>query len=203
MTKRHSRRKTGGAGDGNAKKPPAGSGLSTDLPDTAPGSAATVAHFEEGRRSADRTANSAPRPTLAHAIEAQRLNLTYVHEVVVSNVSLLRDAEGLQVAGADIGFCCEVIRDLLEPVIDKLRPIVVDADQGSVQLERVTLEKATELAREKLFRVHSIALLVAHALKSEKDEYAANLRLVFVAISKMMDDTLTALDTAVLGITRR
>lgn len=196
MSKRQSRQKAGGAGDGRAKKPASGSALSTDIDRAASGPAATILHSEKKKATdVERPPHTNSRQALAQAIEVQRLNLSRVREVVTSNVSLLRDAEGLEAAGADIGYCCEVISELLEPIIGRLGLLAADAKQPP--------ENAIGEAQHQLYRVHSVTLVVAHALQAEQDEYAANLRLVFVAIAKMMQEALTALDPVVLSIPRR
>lgn len=195
MSKRHSRRKAGGASNGRAKKPASGSALSTDKDRAASGPAVATVHSKKKRPDVDRRSDMNPRQELAQAIEVQRLNLSRVREVVTSNVSLLRDAEGLEAAGADIGYCCEVISELLEPIIGRLGLLAADAKQPP--------ENAIGEAQHQLYRVHSVTLVVAHALQAEQDEYAANLRLVFVAIAKMMQEALTALDPVVLSIPRR
>lgn len=196
MSKRHSRRKEGVADDGRAKKPASGSALPTDKDRAAPGAAASTVHSKRKNPDVDRRSDANQRQELVQAIEAQRLNLSRVREVVTSNVSLLRDAEGLEAAGADIGYCCEVIGELLEPIIGRLGLLTADANQP---LESAAIGDA----QHQLYRVHSVTLIVAHALQSEQDEYAANLHLVFVAIAKMMQEALTALDPVVLSIPRR
>jgi len=151
-----------------------------------------------------------PPPTadaLTKAVEAQRLLLVRVQSVVLGNISILRDSYGLETGGIDICYSCEVVRDMLERVItnlDTFRIIVSSGDEASLPLDAVALARIIGVPRYELFRAQSVTRLIARVLEDDRqDSYAASLRVVFLALGDMLDETITQLEPMSLGLPAR
>ena len=151
-----------------------------------------------------------PPPTanaLTKAVEAQRLQLVRVQAVVLGNISILRDSYGLEMGGIDICYCCEVVRDMLGRVItnlDTFRTIVAADDESPLPLDAVALARIIGVPRYELFRAQSVTRLIARVLKDDrKDSYEASLRVVFVVLGDMLEETITQLEPMNLGLPAR
>jgi hypothetical protein len=141
---------------------------------------------------------------LTKAIEVQRLQLVRVQAVVLANISILRDSYGLEMGGADICYCCEVLRDSLERVLtnlDAFRSLARSDGEPSLARDAMALAHIVSVPRHQLFRAQGLIRLVARVLSDDdKDSYAANLRVVFVALGDILEETLTELEPMSLGL---
>jgi hypothetical protein len=144
---------------------------------------------------------------LSKAVEVQRLQLVRVQAVVLGNISILRDSYGLEMGGIDICYCCEVVRDMLERVmtnLDTFRTIVGSDDESSLPLDALALARIIGVPRYELFRAQSVTRLIARVLKDDrKDSYEASLRVVFVVLGDMLDETIAQLEPMNLGLPAR
>lgn len=141
---------------------------------------------------------------LTKAIEAQRLQLVRVQAVVLANISILRDSYGLEMGGADICYCCEVVRDILERVLtnlDSFRIMARSDGEPSLARDAMALAHIIGVPRHQLFRAQGLTRLIARVLSDDnKDSYAANLRVVFVALGDILEETITQLEPMSLGL---
>ena len=154
---------------------------------------------------ASRRARQPPNAdALTKAIEAQRVQLVRVQAVVLANISILRDSYGLEVGGADICYCCEVVRDILERVLanlDSFSSLARSDGEPSLARDALALAHVISVPRHQLFRAQAVIRLIARVLNADdKDSYAANLRVVFVALGDILEETLTQLEPMSLGL---
>jgi hypothetical protein len=151
-----------------------------------------------------RTRPPARADALTRAIETQRLQLVRVQAVVLANISILRDSYGLEMCGADICYCCEVVRDILERVLtnlDSFRSMARSDGEPSLCRDAMALAHIISVPRHHLFRAQGLIRLLARVLSDDnKDSYAANLRVVFVALGEILEETLTQLEPMSLGL---
>lgn len=141
---------------------------------------------------------------LTKAIEAQRLQLFRVQAVVLANISILRDSYGLEVGGADICYCCEVVRDILERVLtnlDSFSSLARSDGEPSLARDAMALAHIIGVPRHELFRAQGLIRLIARVLSDDnKDSYAASLHVVFVVLGDILEETLTQLEPMSLGL---
>lgn len=141
---------------------------------------------------------------LTKAIETQRVQLVRVQAVVLANISILRDSYGLEMGGADICYCCEVVRDILERVltnVDSFSTLARSDGEPSLARDATALAHVISVPRHQLFRAQGLIRLIARVLSEDnKDSYAANLRVVFVALGDILEETLTQLEPMSLGL---
>jgi hypothetical protein len=141
---------------------------------------------------------------LAQAIEKQRVQLARVHAVVLANIALLQESYGLNVDGADVCYCCEVVRDLLDRVmgnLESVRNIVRTDCEPYVHLDADALGFLVGTTRHSLFRAQAVTFAIARMLSThDKGSYGASLRLVFSSLGGMMEDSITQLDPSSLGL---
>jgi hypothetical protein len=141
---------------------------------------------------------------LTKTVEAQRLQLVRVQAVVLANISILRDSYGLEMGGADICYCCEVVRGILERVLtnlDSFRIMARSDGEPSLARDAMALAHIIGVPRHQLFRAQAVIRLIARVLSDDKkDSYAANLRIVFVALGDILEEALTQLEPTSLGL---
>jgi hypothetical protein len=161
----------------------------------------------KGTRSEDVSRRVRPPPNadvLTKTVEAQRLQLVRVQAVVVANISILRDSYGLEMGGADVCYCCEVVRDILERVLtnlDSFRIMARTDGEPSLARDAMALAHVISVPRHQLFRGQAVIRLIARVLNHDrKDSYAANLRIVFVALGDILEEVLTQLEPTSLGL---
>jgi hypothetical protein len=123
---------------------------------------------------------------------------------VRANISILRDSYGLEVGGADICYCCEVVRDIVARVltnIDTFSSLARSDGEPSLARDAMALAHVISVPRHQLFRAQALVRLTARVLNADdKDSYAANLRVVFVALGDILEETLTQLEPMSLGL---
>jgi hypothetical protein len=106
--------------------------------------------------------------------------------------------------GADICYCCEVVRDILERVLtnlDSFRIMARSDGEPSLARDAVALAHIIGVPRHQLFRAQAVIRLIARVLSDDKkDSYAANLRIVFVALGDILEEALTQLEPTSLGL---
>jgi hypothetical protein len=157
--------------------------------------------------SADASRRARPLPNadaLTKPVEAQRLQLVRVQAVVLANISILRDSYGLEMGGADICYCCEVVRDILDRILtnlDTFRVMARSDGEPSLARDAMALAHIIGVPRHQLFRAQAVIRLIARVLSDDKkDSYAANLHVVFVALGDILEQALTQLEPTSLGL---
>lgn len=137
---------------------------------------------------------------LAQAIESQRQQLTEIRAIVDSQAKLLHETYDFEIGEADLGYCCDVVRDMLERINATLGSLVVEL-QSRRPLAPMALAHLIEAPRQELFRAWGVASAVENLLRAHQLEaYEADLRTVMVTVVRMMDDVLAAIEPLTLGL---
>lgn len=148
--------------------------------------------------------NERPLPslaTLAKAIEVQRQQLARVQAIVHSNARLLHESYDFELGEADLGFCADVVRDLLGRVIVALGPLTIAPEQDRPPPDPMKLAREIDAQRQALFHAQAVAQAIENLLQTHQfNEGEANLRIVFSAVVEMMDTAISELEPLTLGL---
>lgn len=137
---------------------------------------------------------------LAQAIEMQRQQLKQIHALVHSQANLLNETYRFEVGEADLGYCCDVVRDMLERINATLGSLVVEL-KSRRPLAPIALAHSIETPRQELFRAQAVAEAVENLMRTHEFEQGeADLRTAMVTVVRMMDDVLTAIEPMTLGL---
>lgn len=88
---------------------------------------------------------------MAQAIETQRQQLSQIRALVDSQANLLHESYRFEVDEADLGNCCDVVRDMLERIITALESVTRALAAESAPAEPMRLAHAIEAPRQELF----------------------------------------------------
>lgn len=139
--------------------------------------------------------------TVAKAIEAQRQHLAQLQAIVCTNANLLNESYRFEVGEADLGYCADVVRDMLGQVIAALEPLAIAPEQDGPPRDPMMLAHKIEAPRQQLFRAQAVAKAIANLMQAHQFEKGeANLRVVFHAIAEMMEKAISALEPLHLGL---
>ena len=139
--------------------------------------------------------------TVAKAIEAQRQHLAQLQAIVGTNANLLHESYRFEVGEADLGYCADVVRDMLGQIIAALEPLTIAPEQDGPPRDPMTLAHTIEAPRQQLFRAQAVAEAIENLMQAHQFEKGeANLRVVFHAIVEMMEKAISALEPLHLGL---
>lgn len=145
-----------------------------------------------------------PLPSLkivATAIEAQRQHLAQLQAIVGSNANLLHESYRFEVGEADLGYCADVVRDMLGQIIAALEPLTIVPEQDGPLSDPMTLAHKIEAPRQQLFRAQAVAQAIENLMQTHQFEQGeANLTVVFHAIVEMMEKAISGLEPLHLGL---
>lgn len=138
---------------------------------------------------------------LARAIDAQRQRLKEVWAIVHSNANLLHESYHFEIDEADLGYCCDVVRDMLGRVITTLEPLSVAPGPDSTPADPMALAHAIEAPRQQLFRAQAVAQAVVNLMRDhEFGDHESDLRVVLSAVVDMLERVIADLEPLHLGL---
>lgn len=143
-----------------------------------------------------------PSPeALARAIETQREELMQTRELVHSQAILLHETYGYDIGEADLGFCCDVVRDLLDRVLATLEPLSVPSAVGNGPADPMRLARLIEAPRQVLFRAQAVAQAIENLMRAHQfHAREGDLRRVMETIVQRMEQAISALEPLNLGL---
>lgn len=148
--------------------------------------------------------NERPLPslkTLAKAIAAQRQQLARAQAIVHSNARLLHESYRFEIGEADLGYCADVVGDMLGRVIAALEPLTIAPGQDRPPRDPLKLARKIEVSRQELFRAQAVAQAIENLMQTYQfEEGEANLSVVFSGIVEMMETAISALEPLHLGL---
>lgn len=138
---------------------------------------------------------------LAQAIEAQRRRIHEIRAIVDAQAKLMHETYDFEVGEADLGHCCDVVRDLLDRTNATLGSITLELLKSRRAYAPMTLAHLIEAPRQELFRAWSVASAIANVLRARKsEEDTADVQTVLLTLVRMMDDVLEAVEPLTLGL---
>lgn len=143
-----------------------------------------------------------PSPeALARAIEAQRQELMQTRELVHSQAILLHETYGYDIGEADLGYCCDVVRDLLDRILATLEPLSVPSAVGIGPADPMRLAHLIEAPRQVLFRAQAVAQAIENLMRAHQfHAREGDLRRVMGTIVQRMEQAISALEPMYLGL---
>lgn len=143
-----------------------------------------------------------PSPeALARAIETQRQELGQIRELVHSQAILLHETYEFDIGEADLGYCCDVVRDLLDRILATLEPLSVPSAVGNRLADPMLLARMIEAPRQVLFRAQAVAEAVENLMRAHQfHAREGNLRRVMETIVLRMEQAISALEPFNLGL---
>lgn len=139
--------------------------------------------------------------TVAKAIEAQRRDLAQLQAIVHTNANLLNEAYRFERGEADLGYCADVVCDMLGKIIGALEPLTIAPEQDGPPRDPMTLAHKIEAPRQQLFRAQAVAQAIENLMQAHQfEEGEANLSVVFHAFVEMMEKAISALEPLRLGL---
>jgi hypothetical protein len=139
--------------------------------------------------------------TLANSLGTLREHVSRTRAVVHSAAQLLHESYQYEVDEADLGYCCDVIRDMLERVTKALQPLIPVSEVARRLGDPLSLAAAIELQRQVLFRAQAVARAVATLLRAHPvGPRDADLGPSFVSIDSTLEWVISEIEPLHLGL---
>lgn len=124
-----------------------------------------------------------------------------VRAIVHSNANLLHESYDFEIGEADLGYCWDVVRDMLGRIIAALDPLSVAPGSEGTPADPMMLAHAIEAPRQQLFRAQAIAQAVANLMRAHVfGDREADLGVVSEAVVQMLEDAIAELEPLQLGL---
>lgn len=122
-------------------------------------------------------------------------------ELVHSQAILLHEAYEYDIGEADLAYCCEVVRDMLDEIIATLEPLSVAPDAGTRPADPMVLARTIEAPRQPLRRAQAVAEAVENLMRAHQfGAREADLRRVMETIVQRLEQVISALEPLNLGL---
>ncbi len=139
--------------------------------------------------------------TVAKAIEAQRSHLAQVQAIVHANANLLHESYRFEAGEADLGYCADVVCDMLGCVMAALEPLTIVPGQDGPPDDPMALAHKIEAPRQQVFHAQAVAQAIENLMQTHQfEEGEANLSVVFSAVVEMMETAISELEPLRLGL---
>lgn len=138
---------------------------------------------------------------LGFQLEVRRQRLVQIRAMVHSQANIFHESYNFDVGESDLGYCCDVVCDLLNRSTASLEPLCDSLREAGEPKEPLRLSRIIEGIRQQLWRSEAVLQAVANLMRSRKfTEPEANLKMVMDTILEMLDDQISELEPLNLGL---
>ena len=138
---------------------------------------------------------------LANAIKSERVRLTQAQAVVHSVTQLLHESYSYEIGEADLGYCGDVVGDMLQSANTTLQSLILASDVARQLRNPRALAVTIESSRQTLFRAQAVARAVATVIRGHKfGPLEADLRDVFTSLDDTFEQVISGIEPLHLGL---
>jgi hypothetical protein len=138
---------------------------------------------------------------LANAIKSERAHLTQAQAVVRSVTQLLHESYSYEIGEADLGYCGDVIGDMIQSANTTLQSLILASDVARQLRNPRALAVTIESSRQTLFRAQAVARAVATIIRGHKfGPLEADLRDVLTSIDDTIERVISGIEPLHLGL---
>jgi hypothetical protein len=120
---------------------------------------------------------------------------------VYSAARLLHQSYSYEIGEAHLGYCCDVIADMLQQVTTALQSLILASEVACHLDNSSALAVTIESSRQALFRAQAVAQAVATILRAHKfGPLEADLRDVLTSIDDTLERVISEIEPLHLGL---